>query len=86
VDKHDALPYWTPLASYQFIPRPSAIARQLRAAYDCAGDADMRSAARKGALEYDADRVAAQYWRPALEEIEGRIQLWKDAEKAQVAT
>lgn len=35
-------------------------------------DAKCRNA-RAHALEYDADKVAAEYWKPALEELEGRL-------------
>lgn len=71
VDRKDAHADYTPLAAYNFIPRPEAIAELLEKAYY---DACLFSAAaRTGAQAYDADAVAEQYWRPVLAEIEGKL-------------
>jgi len=72
VDKADALRTWTALGSYQFTPRPEAITECLELAYS-ADLADLGAAARERALPYDADTVAADYWRPVLDDIEERI-------------
>lgn len=77
VASSDAEPYWTPLASYQFIPRVGPIADLLRQAYRKAGNVEIRKRARDGALAYDADLVTEQYWKPVLAEIEADIDLWK---------
>jgi glycosyltransferase involved in cell wall biosynthesis len=79
VAKADAEPYWTPLAAYQFIPHVGAIVDRLATAYRKVGDQYLRDKARAGALEYDADKVTEQYWRPVLADIESRIELWKGA-------
>jgi glycosyltransferase involved in cell wall biosynthesis len=65
---------WTPLASYQFSPRTGAILEAMEAAYGnpIARERKGREA-REGALAYDADRVAAEHWRPVLDEIAQRI-------------
>jgi glycosyltransferase involved in cell wall biosynthesis len=72
VDRADALRTWTGLGSYQWTPRPEAITECLEHAYG-ADLADMGAAARAQALAYDADTVAADYWRPVLDDIEERI-------------
>lgn len=72
VDRADALRTWTGLGSYQWTPRPEAIAEAFEDAYS-ADLAATGAEARDGALEYDADRVTADYWRPVLADIEERI-------------
>jgi len=79
VSKKDAVPFWTPLASYQFIPKVGAIAEQLEAAYRMKGNQDYRDRARDGALRYDADKVTEKYWKPVLAEIEADVNAWKGA-------
>lgn len=72
VDKKDAHADYTPLAAYNWIPRPDAIRNKLESAYI----ADMpafSALARAGALAYDADEVATQYWGPVLGEIQARL-------------
>lgn len=77
VARSDAEPYWTPLASYQFIPHVEAITERLKAAYRVAGNESWRKRAREGALAYDADTVTEQYWKPVLAEIAADIDLWR---------
>lgn len=73
VPKEHATPWWTPLETYQYIPRPSAIATCLEQAYKHWGDTTLRKRARKRALAYDADRVTREFWVPVLAEIEQRL-------------
>ncbi len=73
VPQKDAHRWWTPLASFQWIPKVGASAEMMEAAYRRRGDAKLRERAREGALAYDADRVTADYWQPALETIAQRI-------------
>jgi len=73
VDRRDAVPFWTPLASYQFTPRAEAIAECYEEAYRHSGDHKRGQTARKRALEYDADTVTQEYWRPTLAAIERRV-------------
>lgn len=73
VDKKDATPWYTELSSFQFLPRPEAIAECLDAAYERRGNQEYRKAARKGALAYDADKVMEKYWLPFLRKMEERI-------------
>lgn len=73
VPKSEAVPWWNPLETYQYIPRPPAIAACLDQAYEAWGDKKLRAKARKRAMAYDADHVAEKYWRPVLADIEARI-------------
>ncbi|UNZ22192.1 glycosyltransferase [Streptomyces sp. 891-h] len=52
-------------------PDVGSIVACLEQAYSAAGDPDMGRRAREFALSYDADRVAADYWKPALEQVGG---------------
>lgn len=73
VDRADAHRAWQPLLAWQMVPRPAAIAEQLEWAYANSRNADVRAMARARAVEYDADRVTAEYWVPVLAEIEQRV-------------
>jgi glycosyltransferase involved in cell wall biosynthesis len=74
VDVKHSYRYWTPLASYQWLPNPGAIAAAFERAYTRPGS---REKARKGALEYDADLVMQKYWTPVLAEIAEDVALWE---------
>lgn len=78
VDKKDTHPWWTPLAGYQFMPRPQAITAALEQAYRHSGAEVQRTRARQGALAYDADRVVADYWLPVLDTIGDKLGLLDD--------
>jgi glycosyltransferase involved in cell wall biosynthesis len=67
VDKADAYPFYTSLASYQFKPRWEAVAEQLEAEY--ANPSDTREAVKTVRSEYDADIITATKWKPILMEI-----------------
>jgi len=71
--KEEAYPMYTPMGSYQFYPRVGAIVDALEQAYAAKGDESVRTLAREGALEYDADKVTERYWKPVLERIAERI-------------
>lgn len=73
VAKKDSTPFWTPLASWQFLPRTGAIADHLEQAYRMKGNEDYRKRARKGAMAYDADKVVEKYWLPTLADMQERI-------------
>lgn len=66
--------YWSGFTGYQFQVHPTALAECMEAAYLAGRDADMREAARTGALAYDADLVTEQYWKPVLETMEQQLQ------------
>lgn len=74
-------PMWTGVAAYQFYPHWRAIYERLEEAYDALANPKyakkLRTKARNGALDYDADLVTDRYWKPALEHIEARIQAEK---------
>ncbi len=63
-------PYWDKgAASYFFMPFVSSILLALEAAYESRGDMKLREAAVEFAQAYDADRVTAEHWEPALEAL-----------------
>ena len=67
VSKKDADPFYTPQAAYQYKPRIRAVELALEAEYKKPSSGKK---ARAGALEYDADKIAEEYWKPTLAEIE----------------
>lgn len=66
-------PIWSPQGSWQFVPNIPQIEQALEAAWMKRENQQVRQQARRGAERYDADRVAANYWKPLLEEIEQNI-------------
>lgn len=71
IDKSDAEGMWTGIASYQFIPKASAIERKLHEEYN---HPSPRDRARKGMVEnYDADLVFNKYMLPAINDIDRRM-------------
>jgi glycosyltransferase involved in cell wall biosynthesis len=75
IAREDAERWWTPLAAYQFWPRIGAIEEALEKAYARKIDGIIKhkcEQARAGALAYDADRVAAEFWTPVLDELAER--------------
>ncbi len=73
VDQADSYPYWTGLASNQFIPRIGAIVDALEEAYRHSGNERIRRKARAGTAGYGADYVTKTYWKPLLAKLEQRI-------------
>lgn len=69
VDKSEAVPWWTPLAAYQYYPMAGAITERLEAAYQQRDNQGYRDRAWEGAKRYDADLVTKKYWKPVLENI-----------------
>lgn len=64
--------WWDALqASFLHMPSIAAVAERLGEAYEARGDTMLRDACVDFAQEYDADRVAELYWRPALEALLG---------------
>ncbi|MBN1122794.1 MAG: glycosyltransferase family 4 protein [Anaerolineae bacterium] len=62
--------------AYQVIPSVDDIIAALEEAYQTkqkGQSAYLQADARTGALTYDADRVAREYWQPVLAEIENRV-------------
>jgi glycosyltransferase involved in cell wall biosynthesis len=75
ISRYDALPFFTPASAYQFVAHPGAIAEALEIIYSTDRDRSelLSERARIGAEQYDANRVADRYWRPALDEIARRV-------------
>lgn len=72
VGKEDAHPTYTPLGGWQYLARPAAIADALSLVYR-ANREHLAAHARLGALDYDADLVTDEFWKPVLDEVAGRI-------------
>lgn len=75
IPKEEAERYWTPLASYQYLPREGAVFDALERAYlGGLSSPEVREMARQGAMAYDADLVTEAYWKPALANIAARLE------------
>lgn len=65
--------YWNPgHLSWWRVPLISKLVAAYEDAYN-GGAAARREAAREFALQYDADRVLTEHWKPVLEELEERL-------------
>ncbi len=73
VEKKDAVRMFTLQNTYQFLPKPEAIADKLEQAYRMRGNTDYAKRAREGAVKYDINRVVEKYWKPALEKLECKL-------------
>lgn len=62
-------PYYDAQESFYTRPRVDSIYRCLSKAYAARNDTPIREKARRFALQYDADLVTEQYWKPALAEL-----------------
>ena len=67
--------HWTDQASWQARPRVDELVESLEACYalDEKSRRELSARARDHALQYDADRVLAEHWLPALEEVAARL-------------
>ena len=64
-------PVWVPdEMTWWHAPRIKSVVAGLEKAYRRRGDVKLRAKAREFAVQYDADTVAATYWKPALEMLE----------------
>ncbi|HEX6293363.1 MAG TPA: glycosyltransferase [Herpetosiphonaceae bacterium] len=75
VRREEALRFYSPQGSYQYIPQPAAIADRLEQAYVALQYErdEITAAAYEGAYDYQIDRVVATYWQPLLAELEQQI-------------
>lgn len=67
--------YNTPQGSFYAVPQVTgerSIHQAMLEAYEARGDAALRGEAREFALQYDADRVTEQFWKPALARLAQR--------------
>lgn len=65
-------PFWDSVqASFFSIPSIGSIVENLELAYEGARDPALRSAAVEFASAYDADTVAREFWKPALDALAG---------------
>lgn len=69
IPQSKAVPMWTALATNQYHVQPGAVADALQQAYNKRGNKIYRERARAGALQYDADKITAEYWKPYLEKL-----------------
>lgn len=70
VDITEAVPIWNPHEVYHFMPLAGAIVDRLESAYANKGNEKLRKRAAQLAQAYDADKIAFDYWRPVLQQIE----------------
>lgn len=75
ISTQDSDPFWTPLCSWQRIPKIGAIANALEEAYEelCERRSIVSATARREVLRYDVERVVAESWVPFLEHAAERI-------------
>jgi glycosyltransferase involved in cell wall biosynthesis len=65
-------PWWDALQeSFFFMPHIEAVRERLDGAYGAAGDTRLRDEAWEFAQDYDANRVATEYWVPTLDGLLG---------------
>ncbi len=74
VEKKDATPMYTLQNTYQFIPHVEAILDKLELAYKHAGKTEYKENARKGALNYDINKIIDDNWMPVLAKIEKKLE------------
>lgn len=73
IDKKDADPQWTGIASYNWYPRIGAIENALELEYK---KASPRERARKAMVEeYDVEVVTEKYWKPTLADIDAQLNI-----------
>lgn len=73
VAKEESEPFFTPLGAHQRLPHYMAIADRLEQAYNSRNISELRTAARAGAMPYDADNVTKEYWKPVLDDIASKL-------------
>jgi glycosyltransferase involved in cell wall biosynthesis len=73
VEQRDTIPVWSTLGAYQFLSTAGAIASKLFTAWRQSDLPKISAKAIAGAKQYDADKVYADYWIPALKRIEAKI-------------
>jgi glycosyltransferase involved in cell wall biosynthesis len=71
VDKKDSIPFYTGLASWQFIPRIGAIEDAMEEEYR--NRTDTTQAVELVRAIYDADVIVQQHWIPTLAKIEAAV-------------
>jgi glycosyltransferase involved in cell wall biosynthesis len=74
IPKEQAIQTWqNEYGAWRWRVNVDALVDRLLLAYEVKNNQDYRDRARKGAMEYDADRVALHYWKPTLEAIEDLV-------------
>jgi hypothetical protein len=56
--------------AYWMRPDVPQLVEALEKAYEARGDEKLRAQAREFAVQYDADRIVTEYWKPVLEQLE----------------
>ena len=82
IPKARQYPWWTPLASWQMIPQIGAILDAYVDLYEQITRTpgrrqELAQVARAGAMQYDWDRVVADFWKPFLDGLQAE----KDAKR-----
>jgi glycosyltransferase involved in cell wall biosynthesis len=81
IPQSQAQPFVTPHLSIQFKPDVEGVLACMDAAYLARNSEELAQKARSGALDYDADKITQQYWKPVLETLEKRISRAKSLEE-----
>jgi hypothetical protein len=76
--------FFTPIGSFQYIPFVGEITDALLEAYGW-GREHYSEQARAGAMAYDADFVAQEYWKPVLASIAERVEAGAEEPEGMVA-
>ena len=76
--------FFTPIGSFQYIPFVGEITYALLEAYGW-GREHYSEQARAGAMAYDADFVAQEYWKPVLASIAERVEAGAEEPEGMVA-
>ena len=65
-------PWYNPSSGAMWLdPSAQEILAAFEAAYEARGDLELRARAREFALQYDADRVMEEHWKPVLAALDG---------------
>jgi glycosyltransferase involved in cell wall biosynthesis len=74
IPKSDAIQTWDiNYMAFRWRVKVEALLERLFSAYEVMNNRDYRDRARKGAMEYDADKVCEKYWKPVLQDIEDLV-------------
>ena len=73
ISQDDATPFLTPQNAYQYLPHVEAIEAAYEKALEARDDESLRDAAVTFAARYEADQVVAEYWVPAMEKMQERL-------------
>jgi glycosyltransferase involved in cell wall biosynthesis len=77
---------FTPQGAHQVIPSTVGITEALEQAYAVRGDADMRARARDAVMQFDATRIAREFWEPMLAELQDELDARNDTRQREIVS